>query len=283
MKVVVVYNPKSGSALPRRELKAMFDSAHVSIEAFIDITATTAPAKINRHAKHKTIIAAIGGDGTIASVAQHVINTPGILAPLPGGTLNHFTKDAGITQDLAEAIAALPHTAPRRVDVAMVNDRVFLNNSSIGVYPSSLRTRERFEDTLGKWPAAVVGSLRAFVRFRLYNITINGDEYRTPFLFVGNNDYQITQTAERTKLDAGILSVYAITSDKRRSILKLIYAALTKQLDQHDEFLSFQTTSFTIHTKRASKLNVSTDGEVNRLDTPLHYSSLPNALTIIGN
>lgn len=259
----------------------LFEKADISVETFLDITKETTTKRIARYAHAGATIAAIGGDGTIASVADSVINTKGILAPMPGGTLNHFTKDAGIEQNLEQAIANLTSSKPRLVDVATVNKKVFLNNSSMGVYPSSLRIRERFEDTLGKWPAAVVGSVRAFLKYRLYTVTIDGKEYRTPFIFVGNNDYQLTDTAQRTNLNEGVLSVYAITSSKRRSIVKLFFAALTRQLEQQDEFISFTTHSLTIHTKRASSVNVSTDGEVTRQSTPLEYTCLKGALRII--
>ncbi|MBI3889681.1 sphingosine kinase [Candidatus Saccharibacteria bacterium] len=281
MNLTVVYNPKSGSALPKADLDMMFKKAGITVDTFLDITKNSSGDELTRLAQSGATIAAIGGDGTIASVAEHVVNTPGILAPLPGGTLNHFTKDAGIDQNLEQAIINLSSAQSRKVDVATVNDRVFLNNSSIGIYPSSLRTREQFEDKLGKWPAAVIGSIRAFLKYRLYTITINGEDHRTPFLFVGNNDYKITSTAERTHLDQGKLSVYAITSDKRRSIVKLLFAVITKRLAQQDEFMAFTTDTLTIHTKHASRVNVSTDGEVDKLSTPLTYTSCAGVLTII--
>lgn len=281
MNIVVVHNPSAGSALPQSELNALFVEAGITVDAYLDITNDTMKDRIADHAKNGEVIAAIGGDGTIAHTADRILGTSGILAPLPGGTLNHFTKDVGVPQDLKEAIQRLPEAKHRKIDVATVNTRVFLNNSSIGIYPSSLRTRARFEDKLGKWPAAVIGSIRAFIRFRLYTVSINGQEFRTPFIFVGNNDYHIGVTGQRDTLNEGVLCVYAVASDKRRSIVKLLFAILLGRLDQQQEFLSIKTSSLTIHTKHMSSVNVSTDGEVERLDTPLEYQSNPSSLTII--
>ncbi|OGL22011.1 hypothetical protein A2707_01510 [Candidatus Saccharibacteria bacterium RIFCSPHIGHO2_01_FULL_45_15] len=282
MNVVVVYNPKSGSALPANELRTLFDDVDVAIIEFVDVT-DDIKKSLKKYTNSQTIIAAIGGDGTINSVAQQIVDTPAILAPLPGGTLNHFTKDLGIDQDLATAISNIPSSTPRSIDVATVNERLFLNNSSIGVYPSSLRTRKRFEDRLGKWPAAVIGTIRATVSYHLYDVTVSGQTFRTPFLFVGNNDYHIEAIGQsRDTLDAGTLSVYAITIQHRRDLLKLFLYALIGKLSDHEHFHSYLTDSFTLHTKQ-KKLSVSTDGELFVESSPLTYAIKKRSLKIIGS
>ncbi len=283
MKLIVVYNAKSGSALSVHDLRVLFRKASIDVEKYIDITQNSAGKSLKRYAKNGRKIAVIGGDGTIASVAGYVVNTPGILAPLPGGTLNHFTKDLGINQDLSTAIQKLRSSKVTRVDTAKVNDVLFLNNSSIGIYPSSLRARKRTEDTFGKWPAAVMGIVRALLRFRLYTVTLNGKQYKTPFLFVGNNEYVIENSLERRSLHEGMLSIYIVTSTKRITLIKLLFAAFAGNLEDHTEFVSFQSKSVTIQTKRAIKLSVSADGEIYSLKTPLSYKSQPKSLKIIGS
>lgn len=280
MNIVVVHNPSAGSALPQSELTTLFATAGITVDAYLDITNDTMKDRIADHAKNGEVIAAIGGDGTIAHTADRILGTPGVLAPLPGGTLNHFTKDVGVPQDLKEAIQRLPEARRRKIDVATVNTRVFLNNSSIGIYPSSLRTRARFEDKFGKWPAAVIGSIRAFIRFRLYSVTVNGQEFQTPFLFVGNNKYDIDQAGQRTNLTSGVLSIYAITSHKRSALIKLLFAALVGRATKQQELITYETTHFVVHTKKAF-VSVSTDGEVQRVNTPLVYTLHPTSLTII--
>lgn len=282
MKVIVVYNPKSGSARPKASLKRMFTNAGLSVEKWIDVTLDTAEETLRTLKTSPVTVAAIGGDGTIASVATQLAGGKAILAPLPGGTLNHFTKDVGITQDLPEAIKRIPTSRKTKIDYATVNGRVFLNNSSIGIYPVSLQTRKRFEDRLGKWPAAIVASVRAFVRFKLYRVTINGKTFKTPFIFIGNNTYHLEHGAERKTLNGGKLCAYAIASDKRYTVVKLIWAALTKKLHTQEEFIEAHPLKLTIHTKRP-QVSVSTDGEVLRLNSPLAYECHPGGLTIIGN
>lgn len=282
MNAVVVYNPKSGSALAAAELRQLFEDASITITELVDVTKDIEKS-LSKYIQSETVIAVIGGDGTINSVAGKVVNTKAILAPLPGGTLNHFTKDLGIDQDLPTAISRLVKAEPRSIDVASVNERLFLNNSSIGVYPSSLRTRQRFEDRFGKWPAAVIGTVRAAVSYHLYDVTIANQTFKTPFIFVGNNDYHIeTIGKSRDTLNAGILSVYAITVQHRRDLFKLFLYALIGKLSYHEHFHNYLTESFTLHTKQ-KKLSVSADGELFVESSPLTYTISKGALTIIGS
>ena len=223
----------------------------------------------------------VGGDGTISAVAACLSGTKAVCAPLPGGTLNHFTKDLGIPQDLDAALQALMKSKIHTVDVATVNDNVFINNSSLGLYPSSLYTRQRFEDRLGKWPAAIVASIRSLIRFRLYVVTINDETFRTPFIFVGNNTYAIDSVgaAERTRLDQGILSVMIAKTTTRWGLMKIMAGVLIGKAHTLDEFQTHATTSLTIQARRRA-INISRDGEVNRLQTPIRYVSKHNALRV---
>ena len=278
MNVIVVYNGKSGSALPASELKELFEHNTIVVDKMIDITRDA--NMIKEYAKKDTVIAAVGGDGTISSVAEIVKGTEAILAPLPGGTLNHFTKDSGIDQDLGQAIRNLQLNRKKIVDIAQVNDIIFINNSSIGLYPTSVREREQLQQSFGKWPSAAIASVKAFAKFKHYSVTINGKEYQTPFVFVGNNLYDLANAASRTSLDSGTLCVHMIASNKRSSLLKIVCYALIGMIHASDDLLSFQTQQVTIHSKKAF-IRVSRDGETSKQQTPLVYKSLPKALTIV--
>ena len=118
-----------------------------------------------RHAAARTasarasIVVAAGGDGTISSVAAAVIDSPAALGVLPLGTLNHFAKDLHIPLDLAGAIAVVAAGHVGHVDVGQVNERVFVNNSSIGIYPSIVEEREALRRRgHRKWPAMALAT-----------------------------------------------------------------------------------------------------------------------------
>ncbi|KKW05230.1 MAG: Sphingosine/diacylglycerol kinase-like protein enzyme [Candidatus Saccharibacteria bacterium GW2011_GWC2_48_9] len=280
MNIVLVYNSRSGSALPLGELTRKMSAHNITIDHAIDITENFKQA-IAPHIQSGAYIAAIGGDGTLSSVAQEVYGTKATMIPLPGGTLNHFTKDLNIPQDLDEAIATLHSKDPRKVDVATINETVFINNSSIGLYPSTVHEREQIESKYGKWPSAVYASIKAFIRFKHYVVTIDGIEYRTPFVFVGNNNYDITNAAQRSSLDEGVLCVHMITSDSRLSLLKIIAYAIVGSIRDSEDLTSLTTRSVTIHAKK-THLRVSRDGEVAREPSPLRYKSQPASLRILG-
>lgn len=281
MKIVVVYNPKSGSALTRRELRTKCEAAKLKIEAFVEI-GPSCRRKLSPLIKRGANVAAVGGDGTISAVAGMLVNTKAVLVPLPGGTLNHFAKDLGVPQDLDEALAALQTAKRQKIDVASVNGRYFINNSSMGVYPASLRSRDDIEHKIGKWPAAFVSAFQAIAQLKTYRVRLNGRTFRTPFLFVGNNRYSLDGlgVTERIALDKGLLTVFAAKTQSRFKLIKIAAFALFGSPKGLPEFDEFHAQSLTIKTKQPSLL-VSYDGEVSRLEPPLNYRIHPKSLTIL--
>jgi diacylglycerol kinase family enzyme len=281
MKVVLVYNAKAGSGLSSAELRILFGKHNISIDALVSVD-DTMNHKLAPFIKKKATIVAVGGDGTLSGVAGLIAGTQAVFAPLPGGTLNHFTKDLGISQDIDGAIAKLAQANVRTIDVARVNGIVFINNSSIGLYPSSLRMRDRFERYLGKWLAAIVSSIRTLIRFRTYNVTIGNETFHTPFVFVGNNVYSLEGIGgvTRTALDKGILSVFIARTSSRLVLFKIVLFALIGKMHLLDEFDERKTTKLSIETKRR-RLNISRDGEVMRLKSPLTYEIQPGVLRIL--
>src|SRR5690606_19260231 len=119
-------------------------------------------------------------------------------------------------------------------------------------YPSSLQTREHFEDRLGKWPAMIVGSVRAWLRYKPYQLEVNGERITTPIVFVGNNDYHLEtpQKLGRTQLDEGLLSVYAISAPSRVSLIKTIFHAATGRWRSNPDILAWKTDSIFITSRK---------------------------------
>lgn len=281
MNIVLVYNAHSGSALSASALQQKCVEHNLTINKMIKLE-DGYEKELRPYIKKDQIIAVVGGDGSISSVANQIIGTDVLFAPIPGGTLNHFTKDIGIAQDVDEALARLSAKKVIKIDAAKVNDRIFLNNSSIGLYPTSLQARGYFENHLGKWPAAVIGSLRALVRYHTYDITISGQEVKTPFVFIGNNEYHLDEGGSRTAVDKGILSIYTIEAASRLQLVKLLAWAIIGKLTDAPGVKAWSAKSVTIKSDRKT-LHVSRDGELEHLETPLTYEILPAALRIIGS
>lgn len=234
------------------------------------------------------LIVAGGGDGTISAVAGALAGTEKTLGVLPLGTLNHFAKDLKIPLKLAEAVATIMQGRADEVDVGEVNGRVFINNSSLGLYPTIVTDRETQQERLsrGKWTAFLWATLRGLRRFPFLNLrlTIDGkkSERRTAFLFVGNNEYEMAgfELGGRRCLNAGNLGLYLTHRTGRFGLFRLAFRALCGRIDQAKDFETFCVTEATIETGRP-RLLVATDGEVTPMRTPLVYRARPRALRVM--
>ena len=232
-------------------------------------------------------VVAAGGDGTMGAVASAVAGSPVPLGVLPLGTLNHFAKDLGIPLDLDGAVAAIAAGRTIAVDVCEVNGRVFVNNSSLGLYPLLVRQRElRQRLGRGKWPAFAWAAIAALRWYPFLHVRLEADGKtmvrRTPFVFVGNNAYAMEgfRIGSRASLTGGRMCVYMTHGTGRLALLRLALAALAGRLDRAQNFDSLSTAELWIDA-RARRVNVAVDGEVAAIETPLHYRIRPGALRVI--
>ncbi|HKP14107.1 MAG TPA: diacylglycerol kinase family protein [Blastocatellia bacterium] len=234
----------------------------------------------------QTLVAG-GGDGTISAIAGIVAGTDARLGVLPLGTLNHFAKDLGIPLDLAEAVRNLIEGRTVSVDVGEVNGRVFINNSSLGIYPKLVRMRERIQrQGLGKWRAFVVAFITVLRRYPLVAVRLvaEGQRFvrRTSFVLIGNNEYETTsfRMGGRSRLDGGTLSVYTAPVRRRFELFKLFVKAFFGRIQEDNNFDRLCATEVWAETRRRT-VRVALDGEVLRLRTPLRYRVRPGALRVI--
>ncbi len=237
-----------------------------------------------------TCIVAGGGDGTINAVASRLVGTDTVLGVLPLGTLNHFAKDLKLPLDVAAALDVIEAGHVLAVDVGEVNGHAFLNNSSLGLYPRIVAGRDRQQERLGwgKWPAfawATVGALRRYPFLDIRLAVEGGSDaaYRTPFLFVGNNHYNMegVDLGTRGTLTDGLLSLYFANRTGRLGLVRLAFHALLGTLSQARDFNALTAASFTVET-RHKRIAVATDGEVQVMEAPLCYRVRPGALKVLA-
>jgi YegS/Rv2252/BmrU family lipid kinase len=231
-----------------------------------------------------------GGDGTISAAASALVGTETKLGILPLGTLNHFARDLSIPADLDEAAKLIAGGKEQRVDVAEMGDRIFINNSAIGLYPLMVVDRDLQRKRLGrsKRLAMVVASLRMLVRFNHHRLTLTINEERTgrvdtPLLFVGNNDYRIDFGApgERESLDDGELCVLVMRKKTRRGFLAASIRAFIGR-SRGDDMVRLEGVEKLQVSSHRSQLTASLDGEVVRAQTPLDYRIRKRALRVIA-
>lgn len=288
--IAVVLNAASGQgAAPKaaERLKEIFaeagrDARIVLAEGGDQINAAT------RRAVEEgcDILVAGGGDGTVNCAASAVVGRNIPLGVLPLGTLNHFAKDLGIPPELEEAAKVVLYGVVCQVDVGQVNGRVFLNNSSLGVYPAVVRLRDRYQASgLGKWIAALWAGLTVVRRHAFMAVRIDAEGEllvrRTPFVLVGNNEYRMAglHAGSRESLVQGRLAVYVLNAERRTSLLRLGWQVLWKGVEQVRELDLVTVEQATIETLRR-RLQVALDGEVFTLEAPLEYQIRPAALQV---
>ena len=235
---------------------------------------------------YKVVVAA-GGDGTVSSIAAAVIDTDKTFGVLPLGTLNHFALDLGIPFDLDAAAQTIVAGFTTEVDVAEVNNRIFLNNSSLGLYPIIVRERQKRERLgFGKWPAFFWAIIQAFRRYPLLDVRLraNGEmlDLTTPFVFVGNNEYamELLNIGLRERLDKGVLSIYITHRTGRLRLIGLALRAVFGRLRNDRDFLALRSNEVRIQSAH-KRLRVAFDGEITVMEPPLEYRVRPRTLRVI--
>jgi diacylglycerol kinase family enzyme len=290
-RVEVILNASSGvgsTDAARDELADAFAAAGINATITVARSGFEIDALAREAAENNDIVIAAGGDGTISAVAAAVHKAGKTLAVLPFGTINNFSKDLGIPQDIAGAIRVIQQGVIKTIDLAEANRRIFINNSSIGLYPRIVRKRDQQQQRLGygKWRAAFWATLRIFrfARFVKVRITLDGKSFlrKTPFVFVGNNRYEMDlfNIGRRPAIDEGKLSLYFLHRGGRWGVILLLWHTLTGRVRQWRDFEEVLTDSVLIETRRR-RLPVAFDGEVVNLDTPLEYKMIPGSLKVI--
>jgi diacylglycerol kinase family enzyme len=234
------------------------------------------------------VLVAAGGDGTMNAVASAITGTDRAMGVLPLGTVNHFAKYLGIPADLEGAVRTLAEGRRVRIDVGEVNGRVFVNNSTIGIYPRIVRRREQLRKShgLNKWLAFALATIAGIRRHDFVRLRLLMDEQelrlKTPFVFIANNDFKLGDLAigPSDPLGSGELGVCVAHPRSRLSILRLLASAAVGRIQSAQDFTVLRTKGLWVDTPLRS-LHVATDGEIITLTPPLRYRSRPSALGVI--
>jgi YegS/Rv2252/BmrU family lipid kinase len=286
--VIVNASARQGGEDQARRIAQVFDSCGVKAKIVLARTGEEITAAALRAATDQSrVVVAGGGDGTINAVAAQLVDTDKALGILPLGTLNHFAKDVNIPQDLEAAAQVVVEGRVIRVDVGEVNGRYFLNNSSLGIYPTVVAEREEQQKQgHGKWPALLSAALRMIHRYPVLFVRLTTDSAelarRTAIVFVGNNEYELEGLGMggRSCLDQGQLHVYVMRDTGIWGLVRLFFSAVFRKLEQVEEFDAMCTRELWVEGRR-KRLRVALDGEVTVMPTPLHYRTRPGALRVI--
>ncbi|HUG90971.1 MAG TPA: diacylglycerol kinase family protein [Planctomycetaceae bacterium] len=295
MRAILLVNTSAGRIRSEPSLadpaawQRRFRAAGMEGEAWCVPAFEVAPAAQQAARSDADCVVAAGGDGTVRTIAEALAGGDKPLAVLPVGTLNHFARDLGMPLDVDEALRVIATGQVRRIDIGEVNGRVFVNNSSVGIYSRMvlLRDAQRPPSRWRKFLAMAVACVRILRRFPRLTATLRvagqAISRTVPLIVICNNPYETAwpQLGRRPELDGGRLGVYVVRCSSRFELLRCVFRALRNRLDRIDSIEMTLTTALSIATHRR-RLRVSLDGEVERLSTPLTYRCRPRELLVIA-
>ena len=252
------------------------------------------------------VVVAAGGDGTINAVASAVLAGAArgevcAFGVLPQGTFNYFGRAHGIAQNTEAAARALLRGSVQTVQVGLVNGQVFLVNASVGLYPQLLEDREAWKQRLGRSRAvAFVSGVATLLRARRQlplqiestaapgstgTTTTSPRLLRTPTLFVGNNQLQLSRVGIdpfHTDLVArGELAAVVVRPIGTASLFWLLLRGIIGRLGDADNIDTFAFKRMTVSPKGRKRIKVATDGEIRWLATPLRFEVSPQPLMLL--
>ena len=219
-----------------------------------------------------------GGDGTVASVAELALRLDVPLAAFPFGTLNHFAGALSM-DDARETVAAVEAGRAGAVDVALLNDKLFLNTASIGGYPELVRRRDRLTKRMGKWPAAAIALFRTFRHHSPMRLRVDGRPVLAWTVFVGNGAYRPRglTSSWRTDLAGRSLDVQYLRADRPLARTRAVVLSLLGLVDKSDVFDALEVQSVRISSDDGP-LPTAHDGEVDDPTESMAFALSPKRL-----
>ena len=236
-------------------------------------------------ASHSAVVA-VGGDGTVNTVAQAAHTQGCAMGVVPQGTFNYFARTHGIPSEPAEAMALLLRCQPSPVQVATINEQVFLVNASLGLYPALLEDREAYKARFGRSRVVALGAacvtlLRAHRQLRL-RIELGQvfRDVRTTTLFVGHNRLQLDQVGLQLdsnaagKGDTGKMAAVMVKPIGTLGMMRLMLQGALGKLADADAVESFAFNNMVVKPRLAytgAKIKVAFDGEVCWMRAPIKF------------
>lgn len=275
-----------------KELKSFFMDHGYEVEMYTpteaDDLSQLVQLAVARHRHRKGIIVAAGGDGTLNCVAQQLCHTDIPLGIIPLGTFNYVARVLDIPLEVFEAAQVIVDGYARSINVGLVNQHVYLNNASIGLYPKIIEQRETDNARFGRFRAVAMISgfavlMREQQKLRLQMI-VDGQEQplESPLIFFGNNQLQLHDLNLQLAacVEQGRLAAVAITPLTRWQLIKLIHRLQRGTFEQAPEVRVFCAEKIKINAK-VKYMKVAIDGEIVRVNTPLIFKVAHQALQVM--
>ncbi len=281
---VLLMNPKSGGGKVERFNLA--DEAlrrgirTIELQPGDDLRSLAAEAIRSARA-----IGMAGGDGSQAIVAEVAMRHEVPYVCVPAGTRNHLALDLGLDrEDVVAALDGFTTGVERRIDLALVNGRVFVNNVSLGVYAEIVQS-DRYRDAKLRTMQRMLPDLLGPDARPLDLRFTDGDGLRhdtAQLLMVSNNPYALDRllgSGSRPKLDTGLLGVFAVEIESSAQATQLFALESVGRARTFGGWLEWSAPAFTVESRTAVAAGV--DGEAMSLEPPLRFECVPGALTVL--
>ena len=280
---VLLMNPKSGGGKVGR-FDLVGEAKRRGIEPVVLGPDDDLRALAHEAAASAEVIGMAGGDGSQALVAQVAMEREVDYVCVPAGTRNHFALDLGLNRDdVVGSLDAFASGDTRRIDLAFVNKRIFVNNVSLGVYAEIVQSDAYRDDKVGtakKMLPTLLGP-RA-VPFDLRFIGPDGTEQRSAqMLLVSNNPYVLDRLAgagSRPSLDTGRLGIVAVQIASATQAAELVSLDALGQVRKFGGWSEWTADQFEVDS--GSGVAVGIDGEAVVLEPPLRFTISPSALRV---
>jgi diacylglycerol kinase family enzyme len=230
------------------------------------------------------VLGMAGGDGSQALVAGVAAAHDVAFVCVPAGTRNHLAMDLGLDRDdVVAALDAFGEAVERRIDLGLVDERVFANNATMGLYAKIVQSpayRDHKVDTALELLPGLLGPHAA--PFDLRFTGPDGTEHQSAHLIlVSNNRYELSHPegfGSRRRLDAGTLGIVAARLQSPGEAARFAQLPASGPTRRPGDWVEWTDTSFQV--RSGQPVEVGVDGEAMLLDPPIRFRILPGVLRV---
>jgi diacylglycerol kinase family enzyme len=230
------------------------------------------------------VIGVAGGDGSQGLVAGVAVRRDVPYVCVPAGTRNHFALDLGLDRtDVVGALDAFVDGVERRVDVATVNGRVFVNNATMGLYAHIVQAEGYREAKVGSTIDALPDLIGPDAEpLDLRYATPDGSAHRgAHVVLVSNDPYELDRLAgrgTRARLDTGTLGIAVLQIEGAAQAVAFVGLQVIGRTQQFRGLTAWSAPTFAVDS--GGPIEIGIDGEALVMEAPLTFTSMPGALRV---